>query len=116
MSLILHGDAAFAAQVNDLLADSIHLSICLTDIHWQGIVYEGFDMSGLANYTTGGTIHIIVNNQVGFTTDPRSSRAGMYCTDIAKSAGNCFSTILPIGNKWPMNQLTFILQELQCFM
>ena len=42
-------------------------------------------MSGLFNYTTGGTIHIIVNNQIGFTTAPINSRSGLYCTDLGKS-------------------------------
>lgn len=69
MSMQLHGDAAFAAQ---------------------GIVYETIGLSGLENYTTGGTIHIVVNNQIGFTTDPRSARSTMYCTDIAKAAGITF--------------------------
>ena len=42
-------------------------------------------LSDLHDYTTGGTIHIVVNNQIGFTTDPRSSRSTPYCTDVAKS-------------------------------
>lgn len=66
MSIQLHGDAAFAGQ---------------------GVVYETIGLSGLQNYTTGGTVHIVVNNQIGFTTDPKSSRASLYCTDIAKAAG-----------------------------
>jgi len=45
-------------------------------------------LSNLANYTTGGTIHLVVNNQVGFTTDPSASRSGPYCTDLAKML-NC---------------------------
>ena len=64
MGVLLHGDAAFAAQ---------------------GIVYESLGMCELPSYSTGGTIHVIVNNQVGFTTDPRFARSTPYCSDIAKS-------------------------------
>ena len=63
MSILLHGDAAFAGQ---------------------GVVYETFHLSDLPDYTTHGTIHIIVNNQIGFTTDPRVARSSPYCTDVAK--------------------------------
>lgn len=63
MGVLLHGDAAFAGQ---------------------GIVYETMGMSALPAYQTGGTIHLIVNNQIGFTTDPRFSRSTPYCSDIAK--------------------------------
>ena len=42
-------------------------------------------MSELANYKTGGTVHIVVNNQVGFTTDPIKSRSSLYCTDIGRA-------------------------------
>src|ERR1700722_3101158 len=64
MGVLLHGDAAFAAQ---------------------GVVYETLGFHALPAYSTGGTIHIIVNNQIGFTTDPRFARSTPYCTDIAKA-------------------------------
>ncbi|KIM35868.1 hypothetical protein M413DRAFT_449496 [Hebeloma cylindrosporum] len=64
MGVLLHGDAAFAGQ---------------------GIVYETMGLHNLPCYGTGGTIHLIVNNQIGFTTDPRFSRSTPYCSDIAKS-------------------------------
>lgn len=63
MSILLHGDAAFSGQ---------------------GVVYETFHLSDLPAYTTHGTIHIVANNQIGFTTDPRSSRSSPYCTDVAR--------------------------------
>ena len=62
LSVLLHGDAAFAGQ---------------------GIVAECFGLSGLVGHRTGGTIHIVVNNQIGFTTAPRFSRSSPYPTDIA---------------------------------
>jgi 2-oxoglutarate dehydrogenase E1 component len=64
MSVLLHGDAAFAGQ---------------------GVVYESMGMANLQSYGTGGTIHLIVNNQIGFTTDPRFSRSTPYPSDIAKA-------------------------------
>ena len=63
MAILIHGDAAVAGQ---------------------GIVYEVVQMSGLPGYTTGGTIHLVINNQVGFTTDYDDARTSIYCTDIAK--------------------------------
>uniref|UniRef100_A0A0N8A3B5 2-oxoglutarate dehydrogenase, mitochondrial n=1 Tax=Daphnia magna TaxID=35525 RepID=A0A0N8A3B5_9CRUS len=63
MSILLHGDAAFSGQ---------------------GIVYETFTLSDLPDYTTRGTIHVVANNQIGFTTDPRHSRSSPYCTDVAR--------------------------------
>ena len=50
----------------------------------QGVVYETFHLSDLPDYTTHGTIHVVVNNQIGFTTDPRVARSSPYCTDVAK--------------------------------
>ena len=64
LGVLLHGDAAFSGQ---------------------GVVYETMGFHSLPNYGTGGTVHLIVNNQIGFTTDPRFSRSTPYCTDIAKA-------------------------------
>ena len=63
LPILLHGDASFAGQ---------------------GVNAETMQLAGLPGYRTGGTIHIVVNNQVGFTTSPGSSRTARYCTDIAK--------------------------------
>ncbi|KAG2723702.1 hypothetical protein I3843_02G159500 [Carya illinoinensis] len=64
MGVLIHGDGSFAGQ---------------------GVVYETLHLSALPNYTTGGTIHIVVNNQVAFTTDPEAGRSSRYCTDVAKA-------------------------------
>lgn len=64
LSVLIHGDAALAGQ---------------------GIVYECLQMSYLDHYQSNGVIHIVANNQIGFTTTPVESRTGLYCTDVAKS-------------------------------
>lgn len=63
MAILIHGDAAIAGQ---------------------GILYEIVQMSGLPGYNTGGTVHFVINNQVGFTTDYDDARTSIYCTDLAK--------------------------------
>ena len=64
MPIVIHGDAAMAGQ---------------------GVVYESFALANLEGYTVGGTIHIAINNQIGFTALQKDTKSGTYCTDIAKS-------------------------------
>ncbi len=63
MAILIHGDAAFVGE---------------------GIVQETLNLSQLPGYTMGGTIHVVVNNQIGFTTPPEQARSTIYATDIAK--------------------------------
>ncbi len=64
MALLIHGDAAFAGQ---------------------GLVPETLMMNGVAGYDTGGVMHLIINNQIGFTANPTDSRSTLYCSDLAKA-------------------------------
>src|SRR3546814_7364852 len=63
LPVLIHGDAAFAGQ---------------------GIVWECFGFSGLPGYNTGGCIHFVINNQIGFTTSPKFARSSPYPSDVAK--------------------------------
>jgi 2-oxoglutarate dehydrogenase complex dehydrogenase (E1) component-like enzyme len=53
----------------------------------QGVIYETLTMSGLPHYTVGGSVHLVVNNQLGFTTPPERGRSSTYCTDVFKVCG-----------------------------
>jgi len=74
-------DAQYKHDYNKILPILIHGDAALAG---QGIVYEVAQMAKLDGYTTGGTIHFVINNQIGFTTDYDDARSSIYCTDVAK--------------------------------
>jgi 2-oxoglutarate dehydrogenase E1 component len=74
-------DAHYAGDYSKVLPILIHGDAAVAG---QGIVYEVTQMAKLKGYSTGGTIHFVINNQVGFTTDFEDARSAIYCTDVAK--------------------------------
>ena len=74
-------DAHYAGDYDQVLPILIHGDAAVAG---QGIVYEVTQMANLKGYSTGGTIHFVINNQVGFTTDFEDARSAIYCTDVAK--------------------------------
>lgn len=103
--LLLHGDAAFAGQ---------------------GVVYETMQMARVKDFNVGGTIHVIVNNQIGFTTNPSNSRSTPYCSDLGK-AFNCpifhcngddplaVSTAMETAIEWRHEWGTDVIIDMICY-
>ncbi len=89
LPILIHGDAALSGQ---------------------GVVYETLQLSKLPNYSTGGTIHIVVNNQIGFTTLPREARSTFYCTDIAKAFG---APVFHVNAEYPEDCVYVILLAME---
>ena len=105
MAVLLHGDGAFSGQ---------------------GIVYETLDMSQLPEYTIGGTLHIVVNNQVAFTTDPKYSRSSPYCTDVAKGINipvfhvngddvEAVARVMELATEWRQRWKTDVVVDIVCY-
>jgi len=103
--ILLHGDAAFAGQ---------------------GVVYETMQMAGVEDFNVGGTIHVVVNNQIGFTTNPINSRSTPYCSDLGK-AFDCpifhvngddplaVSSALEMAVDWRMEFGTDVILDMICY-
>jgi 2-oxoglutarate dehydrogenase E1 component len=105
MCVLLHGDGSHSGQ---------------------GVVYETYDMSALPDYTVGGTVHIIVNNQVAYTTDPKHSRSSQYCTDVATALDapifhvngddvESVCRVMEFASKWRSAFKTDVVVDLICY-
>jgi 2-oxoglutarate dehydrogenase E1 component len=105
MAVLLHGDAAFIGQ---------------------GSVAEALQLSELAGYTVGGTVHIIVNNQIGFTTAPRESRSTPYATDVARMMGipifhvngenpRAVAAVVDIAIQWRQRYHRDVVIDMYCY-
>lgn len=103
--ILIHGDAAVAGQ---------------------GVVYESFGFTHLPSYTVGGTVHLVINNQVGFTTDPRFSRSTPYCTDLAKMVDapvlhvngddpEALAWACELAMEWRQNFSTDVVIDMVCY-
>lgn len=103
--LLIHGDAAFAGQ---------------------GVVAETLNLSDLIGYRTGGTIHVVVNNQIGFTTTPTEGRSTPYCTDIARMLGvpifhvngedpDAVAAVVEIAVAWRQKYSRDVVIDMYCF-
>jgi 2-oxoglutarate dehydrogenase E1 component len=103
--LLIHGDAAFAGQ---------------------GIVPEVLNLSELSGYRTGGTLHVVVNNQIGFTTPPSDARSTPYCTDVARMLGvpifhvngedpGALAAVARIAAEWRMRFQRDVIIDLYCY-
>lgn len=82
-----HGDGVLCLQV--------HGDASVTG---QGVVAETFGLSGSPHFTVGGSVHLIVNNQIGFTTEAERGRSSEYCSDVGKAAG---CPILHVNGDYP---------------